>query len=136
MGKTVTMTDDYTGKPGTEADPATERKISIDGDVYKIDLTNASVAAFVKLADPFLSKATKTDAKAASTGDSASARKWANETDAGKAWVAANPKTADGKDSVTDSGRMPKATIAAYLDSLDVSGAADSIAAKDGPKAA
>jgi hypothetical protein len=133
MAKTITMTDDYTGKPGTESDPAVTRKIVIDGTTYSIDLTNASVAAFVKLADPFLAKAEKADAKAASTGDSASARKWANETDAGKAWVAANPKTADGKASVTDSGRMPKATIAAYVAATEAAEAAES---KDGPKAA
>ena len=133
MADIITKVDDYTGKPGTETDPATRRKFVIDGTTYEMDLTNASFAAFVKLADPFLSKATKSDAKASSAGDSASARKWANETDDGKAWHAANPKTPDGKPSVTDSGRMPKSTIAAHVAAM---AAAESANAKETPKAA
>jgi hypothetical protein len=107
MAKTVTLTDDFTGKPSTETDPVTTRKIVVDGTVYEIDLTGASLAAFAKAADPFLSKARKSEAKP--EGEAAKARAWATDTDAGKAWAKGNPTV-----TISQRGRIDAKVIDAW----------------------
>src|ERR1039457_3501760 len=80
MAKTVTLTDDFTG---------------------------ASLAAFAKAADPFLSKARKSEAKP--EGEAAKARAWATDTDAGKVWAKGNPTV-----TISQRGRIDAKVIGAW----------------------